>query len=48
MYMNIHDTHMYTHIYIYSTYITIKYNAGKIFMTRSYIFNIKTIIFMIE
>ena len=34
MYMQIHDTHMYTHI------IT-KYRARNIFMTKSFLFNIQ-------
>ena len=44
MYVQTHDTH----IYIYSKYIINKYQARKIFVTWSFLFNTKTRVFTAE
>ena len=41
MYAQIQDTHIYTHVII-------KHRARKIFLKKSFIFNIKTRVFMTE
>ena len=38
-YVQIHDTHICTHIYIYETNVITKQRARKSFVTRSFLFN---------